>query len=39
MKIERLPDRYHFGEWVRIGPRIYRVALRVKNWHWLIPTY
>ena len=33
--IVKLPDAYPFGEYVRIGPRIYRVLLRVGKIHLL----
>lgn len=35
MTIQKLPDRYPYGEYVRIGPRIYIVRTRIFSWHLL----
>lgn len=39
MIIERLPDKYPFRDYVRIGRYIYRVLARLGKWHLLIKVY
>ena len=35
MTIQKLPDRYPYGDYVRIGPHIYIVRARIFSWHLL----
>ena len=35
MILQKLPDRYPCGDYVRIGPCIYIVRARIFSWHLL----
>jgi len=35
VKLEKLPDHYPIGDFIRIGPKIYKNLFAIGKWHLL----